>query len=151
MYNGIGSFIIRRISDGEHRLHQVHHGAPAGGVKPVLQEETDLVAPAAVVDKNRFHSPVGRSVFRQTRSPFRSGKLLMEIGEGRKLQIYLLCACTRESGIRRSNIKTNGLRPNFVLATADGRKGVSSILIRVHGGGESFAGVPGGDAHSFER
>src|SRR5258707_15200832 len=102
------------------------------------------MASATVVDEYRFHSPVVRSILRQTRSPLRSGKVPVEVGECRKREIHLLCASARESDFCRGKIKSNSLRPNFVLAAADGRKDVSASLVRIYSSGESLAGVPGG-------
>src|ERR1700736_4617293 len=106
---------------------------------------------AAIIDEYGFHSPVVWSVLRQTRGPFRSRELLVEIGEARKRQIHLFFGSAGEPGFHRGDFKTDSLRPNLVLATIHGRKCISPALVRVHCGCESLTSVSSGDANSLER
>ena len=72
------------------------------------------MASAAIVDENGFHAPVIGRIFRQTRGPLGAGKLFMEIGECRQLQVHLLFCSVSKRGIRFGYLEADCLRPNQV-------------------------------------
>src|ERR1700730_12153882 len=109
------------------------------------------MASAAVVNKNRLHSPVVRSILRQTRRPLGAGKLFVEIVEARERQIHLLLRSVREGCFPFGGLEANRLRPNLVLPAFRRGEKISSRVLRVHSGCTSIRIGAGRNANSLKR